>query len=179
MDSAFGSKRISRIALLLGLLVVATKPALATSPVTSSFNGIGSGLSSGATSTCSECTSGHTCICVPITGTGKASVIGNVTFSTVFVIDQTNAAAGECADTYGTLTLTQKTNSKNTLIIDYHGFTCSVAPDTESLDGTYAIDGAESTGKFVGYNGSGNMGGTENINAGAILGNLNGTIQTP
>ena len=49
----------------------------------------------------------------------------------------------------------------------------------ENLDGTYATDGANSTGKFVGYNSSGNIGGTENVNTGAILGNLNGTIQTP
>ncbi|MGA2410558.1 MAG: hypothetical protein ABSG46_09255 [Candidatus Binataceae bacterium] len=95
---------------------------------------------------------------MPITATGKASVIGNVTFSTVFVIDETNATAGECSDSYGTLTLTQKTNSGNSLVIDYHGFACPVASDTESLDGAYSIDGADLTGKFVGYNGSGNMG---------------------
>jgi hypothetical protein len=179
MEPAFGRKSTGPMGFIMSLLVFAAEPALAAAPVTSTFTGIGSGLSSGATSDCSECTSGHTCICVPITGAGKANLIGNVTFSTVFVIDETNTAAGECADTYGTLTLTQKTNSGNTLIIDYHGFTCSVASDMESVDGTYAIDGADSTGKFVGYNGSGNMGGTENISTGAILGYLNGTIQTP
>jgi hypothetical protein len=177
MEPAFG--RIWFITSVMGLFVVAAQPTLAAAPVTSAFTGIGSGLSSGATSTCSECTSGHTCICVPISGTGKASVIGNVTFSTVFVIDETNAAAGTCGDTYGTLTLTQKTDSKNTLVIDYHGFTCAVGTDTESIDGTYAINSADSAGKFAGYNGSGNMGGTENISTGAVLGNLNGTIQTP
>jgi hypothetical protein len=115
---------------------------------------------------------------VPITGTGTASVIGKVTFSTVFVIDGTNAPAGVCDDSYGTVTLTQKTNSKNTLVIDYHGFLCAL-DSNETVTGTYLINSAESTGKFAGYNGSGNLGGNEFLSNGDILGNLVGTIQTP
>jgi hypothetical protein len=94
------------------------------------------------------------------------------------VIDGTNSTAGVCDDSYGTLTLTQKANKKNTLVIDYHGFLCGLAGNT-TVDGTYLIDGADSTGKFVGYSGSGNLAGSENLTTGAILGNLNGTVQKP
>jgi len=78
-------------ALAIGALAFTAKPALAAAAT--AFSAVGSGVSSGATNGCSECESGHTCICVPITGTGTgtAAVIGAVTFSTVFVIDSTNS----------------------------------------------------------------------------------------
>jgi hypothetical protein len=110
-------------------------------------------------------------------------VIGKATFSTVLVIDETQAPAGACDDSFGTVTLTQKTNSKNTLVIDYHGFVCGINHGEEltglTVTGTYLINSKESTGKFAGYNGSGNLVGGVPLPNGDFLGNLVGTIQTP
>jgi len=153
------------------------KSAFAAGPVTSPFTATGSGVSAGALSTCSQCTTGHTCICVPLSGTGKASVIGTVNWTTTVVLDETNPEAGDCIDTYGTVTLTAKSSSKNALSIDYHGFECSVGTNY-TLNGTYVINPANSTGKFLNYKGSGNLAGSEDSNS-DILGNLSGTIQTP
>jgi len=167
------------LAFAAGTLAFAARPALAAGPTTSAFSATGSGTSAGYTDGCTQCASSDTCYCTKVlNGIGTASVIGKVTIATTFVLDATNAPAGVCDDSYGTLTLTQKTNSRNILIIDYHGFLC-IGPSYTTLNGTYYIDGASSAGKFAGYSGSGNMGGSENLDTGDILGNLNGTIQTP
>jgi hypothetical protein len=178
MVSSLYRNHLWMLALAVGALALAARPARAAGPTTSAFSATGSGVSLGATPGCSQCTTGHICTCVPITGKGKASEIGDVTFNTVFVIDGTNATAGVCNDSYGTLTLTDNKNSKNKLVIQYHGFLCGLASEG-SVNGTYVIDPTKSAGKFAGYNGSGNLGGSENLNNDDILGNLNGTIQTP
>jgi hypothetical protein len=139
------------------------------------FTGIGSGLSAGALSTCPAglCPGTDSCVCVPITGTGKASAIGNVNFSTTVVLDG-SLDIGNCDETFGTLTLASKSKAINALVLDYTGTVCA-AGAAFVLNAAYYIDGTTSTGKYAGATGSGNLAGSENGSLG-ILGNVNGTL---
>lgn len=138
-----------------------------------SFTGLASGVSAGA-ETCPTglCPGSDSCICVPLSGSGKASVIGTLTFGTTIVLD-TTLAIGNCVEGFGTATLTAK-SGHNSLVLDYTGMVCGTGAG-EVLNAGYFIDGADSTGKFAGEAGSGNIAGSEDAD-GNILGNLNGSL---
>jgi len=140
------------------------------------FTGIGSGLSAGALSTCPTglCPGSDSCVCVPISGTGKAGTIGNLNFSTTVVLDGSQAI-GNCDEAFGTLTLASKSKASNALVLDYTGTVCVAGGTAFVLNAAYFIDGTKSTGKYAGDTGSGNLAGSENGSSG-ILGNLNGTL---
>ena len=143
----------------------------------SAFTAIGSGLSAGAASSCAAglCPGSDSCTCVPISGTGKASNIGAVNFSTTVVLDGSQPI-GDCDEALGTLTLTSKSKAANALVLDYVGTVCVAASIAFVVNATYFIDGAKSTGKYAGASGSGNLAGSEDAVSGGILGNLNGTL---
>ena len=160
-------------------LAIALSAAQASAATLAAFTGIASGTSGGEFS-CNHaanprCPGSDTCTCVPFTGTGKASVIGALTFSTTVVID---IPVGDCDQTFGTVTLTSKGTSANKLVLDYTGLVCSGfnGSDSFALNASYVVDGKDSTGKFAGASGSGNIAGAEDFTTGSLTGNVNGDL---
>lgn len=150
--------------------------ALGASTTLAALTALGSGASAGALSSCPSglCPGSDSCTCVPLSGTGKGSSIGNVNFSTTFVLD-TSEAIGACVGGFGTLALTSTTKSSNALVMEYSGSVCGVGENLV-FNGAFFIDASKSTGKYAGASGSGNVAGSENLTSGAILGNINGTL---
>jgi hypothetical protein len=140
------------------------------------FTALGSGTSAGALGSCPTglCPGSDSCTCVPLSGTGKGSSIGSVKFATTFVLDGSKPI-GDCDEALGTLTLTSTAKSAAALVMEYIGSAC-VAGGGVVFNGSYYVDGTQSTGKYAGSSGSGNVAGSENITSGAILGNINGTL---
>lgn len=169
--------RLLCLSVLVILAAVAIHGAEASGAGLSAFTGLGSGLSAGALSSCPTglCPSSDSCICVPISGTGKASTIGTVNFSTTVVLDGSQPI-GNCDEALGTVTLTSKAKSSNALVLDYVGSICGAGGKGFVLNATYFVDGAKSTGKFASASGSGNIAGSEDAVSGGILGNINGTL---
>ena len=159
---------------LAGGIAAALPGAIAWAAGPVSFTGLASGVSAGADTTCPTglCPGSDSCICVPLSGAGKASVIGALTFETTIVLD-TSLPIGNCVEGFGTATLTAK-SAHNSLVLDYTGMVCGTGSG-EVLNAGYFIDGADSTGKYAGATGSGNIAGSEDAD-GNILGNLNGTL---
>jgi hypothetical protein len=152
--------------------------ALGAGPI--AFTGIASGLSLGALTNCPVglCPGSDSCTCVPLSGTGKATNIGVVNFSTTVVLDG-SLSVGNCDEALGTLKLTSKAKATNALVMDYVGTVCVANGSATSgflLNATYFVDSALSTGKFANATGSGNVAGSEDANTGDILGNVNGTL---
>ncbi len=142
----------------------------------SAFSGVGSGtgVAAGACDV-GLCPDSDSCVCVPISGTGKASAIGAVNFSTVVVVDASESI-GNCLEGFGSLSLVSKSKASNTLVLDYVGSICAANPSSGLvLGGAYFIDGSASTGKFANASGSGTIAGSEDDNF-VILGNVNGTL---
>jgi hypothetical protein len=141
-----------------------------------SFTALGSGASAGALGSCPTglCPNSDSCLCVPISGTGKGSSIGNVKFSTTVVLD-TSKPIADCNEGLGTLTLTSTAKAANALVMEYEGSICE-AGGGFVLNAAFFIDGTLSSGKYAGASGSGNIAGSENATSGAIQGNINGTL---
>jgi len=141
------------------------------------FSGLGLGTAaSGETCATGLCPDSDSCDCVPVSGTGKVSELGDITFASTVVLDGTDSV-GICVQAFGTLVLTSTAKSKttNALSLDYIGIVCETASENAFLlNGTYFVDGSNSTGKFAGATGSGQVIGADS--GGAITGDLNGTL---
>jgi hypothetical protein len=68
------------------------------------------------------------------------------------------------------------------LTLDYQGLSCAtfdvglISQVASVFNGSYAVDGANSAGKFAGAMGSGTLTGSVDANSTLTLGNLNGTL---
>jgi hypothetical protein len=81
-----------------------------------------------------------------------------------------------CEAASGVLTLTQNGHGgNNVLMLDYQGLSC-VDNAAEVFNGSYSIDGTNSTGKFAGAMGSGRLTGSVDASSTLTLGNLSGTL---
>lgn len=87
-----------------------------------------------------------------------------------------------CDAAVGALVLTQKGHTSNVLTLDYQGLSCEtfnvgfVAEVAAVFNGSHAVDGANSTGKFAGAMGSGTLTGSVDASSTLTLGNRNGTL---
>ncbi len=149
------------------------------------LTGRGSGTETGASGTCNNastngCT-GTNCNCYQFTGTGTATAgVGAVNITTDFILFNNATVNGlACEAASGVLLLTQKSKSANVLALDYVGASC-LANDTSTqivFNGSYAVNGTSSLGKFAGASGSGTFTASVDVTGTATLGNLNGTLQ--
>lgn len=149
------------------------------------LTGRGSGTETGAAGSCNNastngCT-GTNCDCYQFTGTGTATAgVGNVNITTDFVLFK-NTTVGNlaCEAASGVLLLTQKAKSANVLALDYVGASC-LTSDTSTqvvFNGSYAVNGSLSLGKFADASGSGTFTASVGVTGTATLGNINGTLQ--
>ena len=168
--------RASLVAIAVASVLYATS-AFATLPLAMTGRGAGTetdvaGSCNGSGNSCN----GSNCECYPFSGTGTATGVGAVTFSTNLIVNKTSYEDNLlCEGSSGILTLTQKLNSGNVLILDYQGLSC-LDSAAEVFNGSFSIDGTNSLGKFAGAMGSGTMTGSVDANSTVTLGNINGTL---
>lgn len=147
------------------------------------LSGRGSGTETGSAGSCNNpatnaCT-GTNCNCYEFTGTGSVnSGVGNVNITTQFVQNLSSLVDNlACESATGTLLMAQKSKPSNVLALDYQGLVC-LATTQFVFNGSYAVNGTASLGKFAGAIGSGTFTasipstGTSTI----TLGDINGTL---
>jgi hypothetical protein len=147
------------------------------------LSGRGSGNEVGAAGSCNNpstnaCT-GTNCNCYQFTGTGDVnSGVGNVNITTQFILNLGTLVDNlACESATGTLLMTEKSKSSNVLALDYQGVVCAASTQFV-FNGSYAVNGVASLGKFAGALGSGTftasipVSGTSTV----TIGDINGTL---
>ncbi len=145
------------------------------------LTGRGSGDEVGAPGSCNSVSNGCTganCQCYEFTGTGSVnSGVGSVNVSTQMIVDRSALEDNlACESASGILTLTQKNKSSNALALDYQGLVC-LANTQAVFNGSFAVNGTASLGKFASALGSGTFTASVDINGTATFGNISGTLQ--
>lgn len=149
------------------------------------LTGRGSGNEVGVAGSCNgsgnSCTgSGTSCECYQFTGTGNATAgVGNVNVSTNFLLNLGTLVDNlACESATGVLKLAQKNKPANVLALDYQGVIC-LAVTQAVFNGSFAVDGDASLGKFANALGSGTFTASIAGDSTLTLGNINGTLQLP
>ncbi|MGB3551614.1 MAG: hypothetical protein WA993_13040 [Candidatus Binatus sp.] len=160
--------------------------ALATSslPLPTAISGRGSGTEVGGAGSCNNGTNGCTgmsgsCECYEFSGTGTANGgIGTVLFSTDFILVIGVQISLPCESAYGTLLLTQKSNSSNVLALDYQGLDCLNISGTEFVfNGGFSVNTTASLGKFTNALGNGTFSAGISETGTVTIGGINGTLE--
>jgi hypothetical protein len=124
--------------------------------------------------TTTSCDTSHQCeVTVSSSGHARATLgqIGQFTLAANLTVDfpdgTTNGFGGQCFPVTGVLSLTgaQGGAGLGTLVVDVQGTDCAVGSSTtlSTIDGTYVVDGANSTGKFAGAAGGGAVNATTDM----------------
>jgi hypothetical protein len=142
------------------------------------MTGRGSGTETGLADSCdgsgNSC-NGSNCVCYMFSGTGMATGVGALTFTTNLLLFPGTVNNLACEAASGVLVLTQKGNSSNVLMLDYQGASC-IDNAAFVFNGSYSVDGTKSVGKFAGAMGSGTLTGSVDASSTLTLGNLSGTL---
>jgi hypothetical protein len=170
------------MAVAVASMFYASSAAFAALPLAMTGRGSGAEGTAGACNGSGNSCTDVTCQCYPFSGTGTATGVGALTFQTNLVLTFGTVDNLLCDAATGALVLTQKTNSGNVLTLDYQGLSCDTfIAGTLTLvaavfNGSYAVDGGSSLGKFAGAMGSGTLTGSVDGSSTLTLGNLNGTL---
>jgi hypothetical protein len=193
-DLVFGGDYMNQSGLrvsLIGIIAASLLCATSAFALPLSFSGVGSGTEPGPPGVCNSATNGCPgsptfCQCYQFSGTGKGTIIGKAIFSAQLILLTTALVGTElCFGANGTLTLTQKANAGNVLVLDLTGLDCINSSSTNVvstdivLNAAYNVNGKNSLGKFAGATGSGTLIGSIPVDPmnNNVLGNLNGTLQ--